>query len=51
MAYTPAGTVYLCNVPLDSKQKNQILFDDKTAQTAYFASKVKKSYSNFTYQR
>jgi hypothetical protein len=51
MAYTPAGTVYLCDVPLDVNQKNQFLFADKTAQAAYFASKIKKSYSNFTYQR
>lgn len=51
MAYTPAGVVYLCDVPLDLAQKNQIYFADKTARNAYFASKVKKSYTQFSYQR
>lgn len=51
MIFTPSTTVYLCGVPLESDLKNQITFDSQAAQTAYFLSKVKRTYNNFTYQR
>ena len=51
MIFTPSTTVYLCGVPLESDLKNQITFDSLAAQSAYFLSKVKRTYNNFTYQR
>lgn len=51
MIFTPSTTVYLCGVPLESDMKNQLTFDSQAAQTAYFLSKVKRTYNNFTYQR
>lgn len=51
MIFTPSTTVYLCGVPLESDMKNQLTFDSQAAQSAYFLSKVKRTYSNFTYQR
>ena len=51
MAFTPSTIVYLCGVPLESDLKNQLTFSDRAAQTAYFQTKIKKQYTNFTYQR
>lgn len=51
MIFTPSTTVYLCGVPLESDMKNQLTFDSQAAQTAYFLSKVKRTFNNFTYQR
>lgn len=51
MPFTPNTAVYLCNVPLEMDQKNQLDFADATAQHLYFSNNIKKSYSSFTYQR
>lgn len=51
MPFTPNTAVYLCNVPLEMDQKNQLDFADTTAQHLYFSNNIKKSYSSFTYQR
>jgi len=51
MTFTPSTIVYLCGVPLESDLKNQLTFDSAAAQAAYFQSKIKKQYTNFTYQR
>lgn len=39
MAFLPNSTIYLCNVPFDSTQKNQIYFTTKSQQKEYFSSK------------
>lgn len=51
MAFTPTTAVYLCGVPLEKDQKNQLDFASSTAQHTYFSNKIKKSYTSFTYQR
>ena len=51
MPFTPSTAVYLCNVPLEMDQKNQLDFADATVQHLYFSNNIKKSYSSFTYQR
>lgn len=43
--------VYLLNVPLENDYKNTLYFSSAAAQQTYFASKVVKSYTDFTYQR
>ena len=43
--------VYLLSVPLENDYKNTLYFTSKENQQSYFASKVKKSYTNFSYQR
>jgi len=43
--------VYLLNVPLESDYKNTLYFSGKDDQTSYFQSKIKKSYTDFSYQR
>jgi len=43
--------VYLLSVPLDSTYKNTLYFSNKSAQQSYFESKIKKSYTGFTYLR
>lgn len=50
--YAPETIVrVLQNVPIENDYKNTLYFSSKTAQTAYFASKAKYSYTDFTYQR
>ena len=51
MPFTPTTAVYLCSVPLEKDQKNQLDFADATAQHLYFSNNIKKSYTSFTYQR
>ena len=51
MAYTPNTIVKLCSVPFDRSQSNQVRFTTTALQTAYFASVVTHSYTDFTYQR
>lgn len=43
--------VYLLNVPLENDYKNTLYFTSKEAQQAYFASRVVKTYTDFSYQR
>ena len=43
--------VHLLSVPLENDCKNTLYFTSKSNQQSYFASKVKKSYTDFTYQR
>lgn len=51
MPFTPTTAVYLCSVPLEKDQKNQLDFASSTAQHLYFSNNIKKSYTSFTYQR
>lgn len=51
MPFTPTTAVYLCGVPLEKDQKNQLDFASATAQHTYFSNNIKKSYTSFTYQR
>ncbi len=43
--------VYLLSVPLENDYKNTLYFTNKDNQHSYFASKIVKSYDNFSYQR
>lgn len=43
--------MYLLNVPLDKDYKHTLYFDSSSAQKSYFDSKIKHSYTDFTYQR
>ena len=43
--------VYLLSVPLENDYKHTLYFSNEASQQSYFASKVKKSYTDFTYQR
>ena len=43
--------VYLLSVPLESDLKHTLFFSDRGSQESYFTSKIKKSYTNFSYQR
>lgn len=49
---TPNSTIQILkNVPLNNTYKHTIYFRNKTAQTAYFNTKVEHTLSNYTYQR
>lgn len=39
MAFLPNSTIYLCRVPFDSTQKNQVFFKSPEQQREYFISK------------
>ncbi len=43
--------VYLLSVPLDKDYKNTFYFGSATDQKSYFNSKIKHSFTDFTYQR
>ena len=43
--------VYLLSVPLEDDYKDTLYFANATAQQAYFAGQVVKSYTDFNYQR
>lgn len=43
--------LYLLNVPLENDYKNTLYFTSKANQQSFFASKVVKSYTDFSYQR
>lgn len=51
MPFSPDSTIFLLNVPLTANNQNQIDFADKAAQTAYFQSRIVRSFNNYTYQR
>lgn len=51
MAVTPQTIVYLCHVPLEIDQKNQLDFATAAAQYTYFYGTRQKTYTSFTYQR
>lgn len=51
MAVTPQTIVYLCHVPLEIDQKNQLDFASASAQYTYFYGARVKTYTSFTYQR
>lgn len=51
MAFTPDTVLYLCFVPIDITQQNQLKFSSAALQEAYFATTVKHTYDNITYQR
>lgn len=48
---TPQGSVYLCRTPLEKDYKHQLTFTNATNQAAYFATTVKKTYTDFVYIR
>lgn len=48
---TPQTDVYLVKVPLEIDDKNQLTFNNATAQFNYFNSLPKIAVDNFTYQR
>lgn len=47
--FTPTTNLRLLSTPLESDYKNTLWFPNVAAQTAYFASKVVKTYSAFNY--
>lgn len=47
MAFNPSSTIYLCNVPFDNTYKNQIYFDSREDQNAYFTLHTKRSFSDY----
>lgn len=49
ISITPQGSVYLCKTPLENDYKNQLTFVNATAQQTYFASKVIKTETDYTY--
>ena len=49
ISVTPQGSVYLCKTPLENDYKNQLTFANATAQQNYFASKVFKTETDYTY--
>lgn len=51
MATKNISKVYLLSVPLENDYKNTLYFTSKDAQHSYFASKIVKSYEDFSYQR
>ena len=51
MENTNISKVYLLSVPLESDYKHTLYFNSKESQHEYFASKVVKSYTDFSYQR
>lgn len=51
MALTPNTNCYLCSVPIDATYKNQLTWDNRTAQYNYFNSTVQHTATDFTYQR
>lgn len=49
---TPATTIYICSgVRLNPRYEHSIYFADATAQAAYFAGKVVKTFSAYSYVR
>ena len=49
ISITPQGSVYLCKTPLENDYKNQLTFASASAQQTYFASKVIKTETDYTY--
>ena len=49
ISITPQGSVYLCKTPLENDYKNQLTFATASAQQTYFASKVIKTETDYTY--
>lgn len=49
ISITPQGQVYLCKTPLENDYKHQLTFANATAQQTYFASKVFRSDTDYTY--
>jgi len=52
MSFIPATVLKLCkNVPLDISYKDTFAMSDPEAQMYYFSSKVKHTFTDFSYQR
>ena len=49
ISITPQGQVYLCKTPLENDYKNQLTFASASAQQTYFAGKVFKTDTDYTY--
>ena len=47
MEFLPDGTIYLCNVPIDITQKNQLKFAYATTQLSYFKTKITHTFSEY----
>lgn len=47
----PSTIIYLCDTPLNNDYKNSLTFSNANAQYNYFYSKIKYSFTNYTYQR
>lgn len=47
----PSTSIYLCDVPIENDNKNQITFANANAQYNYFSSKIVRTFDNYTYQR
>ena len=51
MANVNISKVYLLDVPLENDYKHTLYFTSKETQHEYFRTQVKKSYTDFSYQR
>lgn len=49
MTVNPNGSVYLCKTVLENDYKNQLTFDNLTAQLTYFNSTIQRTLSDYTY--
>ena len=47
----PSTIIYLCDTPLNNDYKNSLTFSNANAQYNYFYSKIKYTFTNYTYQR
>ena len=47
----PSTIIYLCDTPLNNDYKNSLTFTNANAQYNYFYSKIKYTFTNYTYQR
>lgn len=51
MNIQPQSLLYLCDTPLNNDYENQLTFADVNSQNTYFNSKIKFSFSEYTYIR
>lgn len=51
MAAPNISKVYLLDVPLENDYKNTLYFANASSQQSYFQSNIKRSYTDFSYQR
>ena len=47
MEFLPQSTIYLCNVPIDITQKNQLKFPNPNTQYNYFKTTVKHTFNDY----
>lgn len=51
MTFTPSSMIWLCSVPIDNTYQNQIRFSTAAEQSTYFATKTKKTFSDYVVVR